>query len=330
MGSLAIHKKSFAFIIILLKLTVVWGLAWLVYKRFWLEEQGQIMWSSFPQKIKEGQLSWLAMVLLLAPINWLLEIKKWLHLTAPFQRLSNKEAAQALLSGICLGILSPSRIAEYGGRLLHIYPENRPKALYAHFIGSVAQNIPILLCGGVAVAVFFGKYYIQNYTLSIGLGALLVCFAIALMLLYPNHRALLDKLSEWKWTQRFTSNLATYQINKEVMKQVGLLALMRFVIYLTQYLLLLYFFKIEVDFSYALVGICVIYLVQTGLPLPPAMSVIARAELALLVWTFYSADQVAILSVPILLWTINLLIPAIFGAWVILNANLTKEKEFTT
>jgi hypothetical protein len=74
----------------------------------------------------------------------------------------------------------------------------------------------------------------------------------------------------------------------------------------------------------AAAGIAAIFLAQTSLPLPPLAGLMARGELALWVWGAYSSDTAAILASAYGLFIINLSLPSLVGAWILLRLNLHK------
>src|SRR5688500_12741182 len=63
------------------------------------------------------QLSWyLAAVILLMPVNWLLETWKWHSYLSVHARVNFARAFKAVTGGIPLSLFTPNRIGEYGGR----------------------------------------------------------------------------------------------------------------------------------------------------------------------------------------------------------------------
>lgn len=67
-----------------------------------------------------------------------------------------------------------------------------------------------------------------------------------------------------------------------------------------------------------------IYLIQTGIPLPAFLSVFARGELAILVWSSVGIDEMTALVATFGLWLINLIIPALLGLLVLFQTDLKK------
>ncbi len=318
------YKKTTAFIL-LFKVMIVLGIIWLVHEKLWIPNKEIGYLDHIKSVVKDGSLFYLGTCIFLAPINWLFESKKWKLLVSPFQQLAWKETAEAIMSGITLGVLTPSRLGEYGGRLLHIKEGNRGKALYAHFIGSLSQNIPILIFGAISSAVFFSHHFLKSELLAISFAFILLCFSALLIMLYLQNTSITDKIINQKYFKKITKDFIPTQYENSVLSQVAILSLFRYIIYVSQYLLLLYYFDIHVGISEAMMGVAIIFLFQTGMPLPPALSVVVRAELAIIIWSIYDTNQMSILTVPVLLWMINLLVPAIIGSIILVTSNLQKQ-----
>ena len=102
-------------------------------------------------------------------------------------------------------------------------------------------------------------------------------------------------------------------------------SLLRYLTYSGQYLFLLHFYGINPPWLDGLAGIATIFLVQASIPLPPLMGLLARGELALLIWGHFSDDQTGILASTFTLFVINIAIPALLGFVFIVKSNILKS-----
>lgn len=71
-------------------------------------------------------------------------------------------------------------------------------------------------------------------------------------------------------------------------------------------------------------GTAAIYLFQTGIPVPPLAAVLTRGELAIWLWESYNVDTLSILTASFALFIINLGVPALLGAAVIVKTKVLK------
>ena len=282
------------------------------------------------QKGLEGS-NWIYLVgcVLLMPINWLIESVKWRMLILPWKNLTKIDAMKAIYAGISVGLVTPARIGEYGGRLLLIDGEDRIKSIPATLISSIAQNISNIIGGYIGALIFCYCYFSFNrYVYIVGsiLGLLVIIMLCALF--FNISKLKLDGLNRW-WLGKLLNKQAHIisQYDRPILKRVLTLSYLRYLIYCTQYVLILDFLGLELSLLAAFSGVAVIYLFQSGIPLPPILSVIARGELAIVIWSLFTANVGGILVATFGLWVINLVFPALLGLLIILNVNFLKSSQ---
>ena len=105
------------------------------------------------------------------------------------------------------------------------------------------------------------------------------------------------------------------QADKQV--QALLLSAIRFVVYLSQYVLLLAFFGLGNDYAVLLAHSAVFLLAQTFSPLMPLLDVGFRSGSALYVFQDFTDNNLAVLSAVSAVWLLNLVIPAAAGYFFI-------------
>ena len=282
------------------------------------------------QKGLEGS-NWVYLVgcVVLMPINWLIESVKWRILILPWKNLTKIDAMKAIYAGISVGLVTPARIGEYGGRLLLIDGEDRIKSIPATLISSIAQNISNIIGGYIGALIFCYCYFSFNRFVYIAGSILGLLVIIMLCALFFNISKLkLDGLNRW-WLGKLLNKQANVisQYDRPILKRVLTLSYLRYLIYCTQYVLILDFLGLELSLLAAFSGVAVIYLFQSGIPLPPILSVIARGELAIVIWSLFTANVGGILVATFGLWVINLVFPALLGILIILNVNFLKSSQ---
>lgn len=268
--------------------------------------------------------------LLLMPLNWALEVAKWRCLITHVWPLSRWQSWRAVLAGVSVSILTPNRIGEYGGRLLFAPAEQRIAVVLSTVAGSVAQWGAFLLCGWPSLVYWLGQH--QGWSLNtIFIWGVSVPLLLLLGVLIVNHLLARKRRSYrqynrwWRWLRR-KSRLLLQIGSKRLLLAFGL-ALLRFWVYTFQYLLLLWFFGQAISFGRGVSGIFSIYLLQAGIPLPPGFSVITRSELAILIWGPQWVDPLSVVSATFGLYLINLLLPALLGAFLIVKKENPSDNE---
>ena len=263
------------------------------------------------------------------PVNWLIESVKWRMLILPWKNLTKIDAMKAIYAGISVGLVTPARIGEYGGRLLLIDGEDRIKSIPATLISSIAQNISNIIGGYIGALIFCCCYFSFNRFVYIAGSILGLLVIIMLCALFFNITKLkLDGLNRWWWGKLLNKQAHVIsQYDRPILKRVLTLSYLRYLIYCTQYVLILDFLGLELSLLAAFSGVAVIYLFQSGIPLPPMLSVIARGELAIVIWSLFTANVGGILVATFGLWVINLVFPALLGLLIILNVNFLKSSQ---
>ncbi len=263
----------------------------------------------------------LILSIMLMPVNWFLESKKWQILMSPHVALSLNDALKTVLSGIALGIATPARIGEYGGRLLTSDPNHKPQVISATLLGSIAQNLCNVVMGLVFSYYFlksiFNVTYSDHITFSIAVG-LQIGILIFIYYKLPKVAKFVERFLKWKYFLKISSKLKSLDLyTVPLLNKIILISLLRYSIYFIQYLLILKFLGVQNDFLELSGGIASIYLIQTGIPLPAFLSILARGELAILVWSSLGIVELTALVATFILWFVNLIFPSLVGLMIL-------------
>jgi len=285
------------------------------------------LYNSFKDQFSKSSKLWFLLCLILMPFNWLLEARKWQLLVKSFYSLDFKSALRGILSGLSIGIITPQRIGEYGGRILVLPSKYNWEGVSSTFLCSIAQNMVNVVLGLLGAIIFLQNHVLefdQRYLINVTIGGFV--FLVILYFLGTN----LDKVKE------VLSNLGLKKILKPILDRLRYLkavpvqtkmavlnwSLLRYIIYVLQYVMILYFFGIEIDWLTGVTGVSLIYLLQTGIPLPPLIGIAARGEIALFIWGQFDNNSLGILSASYMLWIINLIIPSLLGLFFVLKTNI--------
>ena len=95
-------------------------------------------------------------ILILMPLNWYLEGKKWQLLMSPFVKIGWLQSIKIVLAGIATGIFTPGRIGEFAGRAITSDKDQKQEVITATLLGSIAQNF-WNIAGGLVLSYYFIK-----------------------------------------------------------------------------------------------------------------------------------------------------------------------------
>jgi hypothetical protein len=263
-----------------IKLLVNYGLGPLLF--LWLS------WSIYQQLIHQSDLNntinrlwaslkgpdawkvWTALALVV--FNWGLEAAKWQNLLKPLEQISFLKAMRAILAGVAFSINTPNRIGEYGGRVLYVKDGHRWQAVSLTIAGSLSQLI-ITLATGIAGLVallnqpsLFQSSPVQQLWLQVLLYGT-IAVALFLTILYFRLSWLVQWLEKIPRTNNFLKHIAVIEnLGVRFLLRVMFLSLLRYIVFVIQFILLLQLFIGNIPIGVACMMISIVYLVLAIIP----------------------------------------------------------------
>ena len=243
--------------------------------------------------------------------------------------ISFKKSLKSILSGVFVGMFTPARVGEYGGRMIPIDETLRLPSMAATFYGSLAQN-SVHVLGGIGLGGLFITGLLPDFTPEIKvLPVLSLMFLVILVLYYifpfawVKFLPLIQKYTRFSWLKNF---LFLQHVTIPLASLILILSALRYGIYFMQYFFILKSFTIPLTLGGLSPGIASIFLLQSWIPLPPVLNFLGRGEISILVWEQLGIAAPIALAAAILLWFINLVIPAIAGYILLIFAKGQKFK----
>jgi len=271
---------------------------------------------------KDFHLLILAGVGLLTIVNWWMEVVKWRLLLKPRVEVPFSRAASSVISGISLGAITPSRIGEFAGRIFFLRSEDRIFGTVASFTGGLSQNIITIFAGLIClifyIMMFENQIVIEQPVLFYIIFILSIIVIILLMLVYLNLSYFIDKISHWRIIKKFEDYLPhTADWSSKDLGVVFLFSFIRYSIFSTQYLLLLYIFGIDLPVEEQMIKIGLIFMVTSLIPSYSISDIANRGSVSIAVFNNPNMD-LAVAAASITLWIINLAIPGLIGNFLLL------------
>lgn len=275
----------------------------------------------------------LLLMILLMLLNWTLEAKKWQILIRPVQKVSLLTGLKAVLSGLSFSLFIPNGMGEYLGRMIYLNQGNRLRSIAVSFMGSLSQLLITLILGVIGL---YYLIYVEDVKIvgATGLSpiwfkslmyAVFIAIGVFLLLYFKIARVakVFQDISFVRKHRFFVEALTEF--DKRVLWAVMSVSLVRYCVFLLQYLLMFYLFGVHISLTAAISGICVMFLLMAIVPTIPIAELGVRAEISLRVFGLLSSNIVGILSTSILVWMINLVVPAIIGSLFVVSVKLYKK-----
>jgi len=175
------------------------------------------------------------LVLLLLPVNLLLESYKWKLLIDKLEKVSLWNSLKAVLAGISVSMFMPNRVGDYLGRVFILQKANRIQATLSTILGSMAQFITTLIFGITAVVLFFPHWLPLNNSLNfwvyIGVIFSALLLLAGIIFAYLNFSAfttILQRISgrAYRKIERYTKVFSWYHARE--LFQILLLSMVRY------------------------------------------------------------------------------------------------------
>lgn len=275
-------------------------------------------------KSASGQgLLWLILLLLLMPVNWLLEAYKWKMAIATLQPVKLITAFKATLSGVSFSVSLPNRVGEYLGRMLYLEEENRLKAIPVTVIASLSQLILTFIAGALSMIYLFPAVsktgLLSNSYCWLFLGFVLIGLVFLLLLYFKigGLASQLLKIFEAKWFRYWVEGLRCFDRTRLV-RMLGLSTL-RFGIFLLQYGCAFALFNVSLTPINLMATVSLSFLLMSVVPNFAVAELGIRGIVMVWVIGMYSTNKAGILLATLSIWLVNLILPAAVGALLLIG-----------
>ena len=178
----------------------------------------------------------------------------------------------------------------------------------------------------MAIGFCIGDFFELSSSVVILVRVALILFSAVVVFLFYEIQFFERLILKWKLTKRFSKYLEAYEhIGRVELTQVLALSFLRYMIYATQFVLLMQLFDLNYSLSKMYLSIM---LTLYGITLVPTVAIsepAVRASVAGRILGVYNDKSDLIMVATLSLWFVNLVIPAVFGAITLLNIKLKSK-----
>ena len=310
------------------KLAIV-GLAfWFIYSKV-NNQKNLLEFKYLINSVDTSAVYWtIAVVMVLMLLNWYFEIVKWKFLIKEIEYLSFWKATKSVFCGLTWAIFTPNRIGEYGGRIMVLKPKNRARAAVLMGVGLFAQLILTSFFGAFGIAWFVSTFLDTPSAVKFGVWVLATIYGLAFVVLYFNVHwvdYLVGKIGFLKKIQPFFDVLR--DVSLQQLGYVLFLSLVRFIIFTSQYVLLMLVILPEMAVLPMIIMIFILFFVQSALPTLDIFDFSVRSFVASNLYAYITTQDIAVMAIVSFIWFINLILPAIIGSVFVLNVNYFSDSD---
>lgn len=235
----------------------------------------------------------LLLAALLSIVNLYAESEKYRNLFGT-DKMDFADAFKSVLAGMSVGIWTPNRVGEFAGRLRYVPHGEKKRSIGATVIGSFLQGIVTLLFG--CIGLWFSDFrfdipFSLDPVLSIG--------------------AFLSISLVWLATRRYITRFRQKYFAIEAPQVIGasLYAIGRYIVFSTQFVLLLLAFGFSGTLVEAYTGVFLLYVVQSYIPGSFLSELGVREVLSVLFFASFFDHPIGAPLAAFSLWVFNIGLP---------------------
>jgi uncharacterized membrane protein YbhN (UPF0104 family) len=280
------------------------------------------------------------LVLTLMLVNWGIESGKWKYMIGKIEKVGFFKSFYAVLAGVAVSSFTPNRVGEYFGRVFVLDRASRFEGTLITVLGSMSQLLVTLLTGSAGLLIFIpfwpGPHSFINGYLFYILTTVVVLLNLMLVGLFLNISfltTLREKIlkTRLKRLRKFFRVFAFYH-SRELLTVLGL-SFLRYIVFATQFYLLLRLFSVTVPYPEALMIISLIYFVMAIIPTVLITELGIRGSVSLYFFGIYfigsGADldtmNFGVFAASTLLWIINVAAPAVIGSLFVFRLHFFRK-----
>jgi hypothetical protein len=235
---------------------------------------------------------------------------------------------------IRFSLFVPNGIGDYAGRMLYMHEGNRLRSITVTLVGSMAQLIVTLTAGLMALLYLRNNswhdaeqfqglsfFWINGIIFMIAMGALLMLFIYFKL----NWLTVMFEKIPFVYKYRFMVEKLEH-ISAADLTRILWLSVVRFGVFIVQYLLMLHIFSVQLNALDAACTVSVLFLVMAILPTIPVADLGMRGEVGLQLFGILTSNTTGVIATTAGIWLLNLIVPAVAGSLFILGIKLFRNR----
>lgn len=319
--NLSLHYKTKQFFFVLIKLSIVVGAFYFIYKK--LTNNDSLDFAIFIQFLENHSIfstKSFIFIIILSIFNWFFEISKWRLLVSSIKKISFINALEQSLGSLTASLFTPNRIGEYGAKAIYFNKPLRKRILLLNLIGNLMQMSITLIIGTIGVSLLINQYsigvdYYKASAIPISIVVLIAIFIFAL----TQKKYKIENVS-FENIKQFIKNLPIS------FTLLGFFySLIRYLIFSFQFYFLLQLLGVDISYLNAMIVISTMYLLTSLIPSIFIFDVIIKGSVAVYLFSLLGIDELTVLCVVTLMWILNFVIPSLFGSFYVLNFKFPED-----
>ncbi|PJA08504.1 MAG: hypothetical protein COX70_03500 [Flavobacteriales bacterium CG_4_10_14_0_2_um_filter_32_8] len=313
------NNKLYKYINFLIRITIGVFAVWLIYDKTKDNFNG-----TFQQTIlKEINFYLIGIVIIMMVLNWGLEAFKWRYSIRKVQEISFFKAFRITITGITLGLITPNRIGEIPSRALLLNRQLFKELTLKTIVSSFSQVLITLLLGVIGLMFSYHLLYLGVHPII--LIVVLIMSTLLLFLIYFRVNKLDFFLNKIRYFRKQEIVFALSEFSSLELSIILLMSTIRYIVFTVQFYLILTAFSITLSSINDVMLIPVCFMFASFIPTLLISEIGVRGAVAVFVFGTISNLEIQIIMASILLWLINIALPALIGIFNLKEIKLFKE-----
>jgi len=280
-------------------------------------------WELFTHQLRNSPLVWVFAALLGMPLNFFFEIIKWNLLIRKSHPLTFRLASRAVFSGLTMAMLTPNRIGEIFSRVFVLPKEKRIEGIGYSGVNSLAQMVIVQLFGLIGMGILLLQLpYEDNlaHPVTYWIISVSIVISILLVLIFMNLNWIILIIQFIRLDKKFPGLSQAFQSLNSHDKWLALgLSAAKYITFNLQFYFLIRYFGVDVTVGIGLPAIMTIFLLLNFFPVIAIGEAGIRGSVTLLILGLFSDADLGILVSSLVLWILNVALPALAGSFLLRN-----------
>lgn len=304
-----------------------WGIAIasFIYLIYILYNSDREIRRFFSETLPKSDFWFLVYLVLLMPVNWLIESLKWKTGIRFIENISFISAIKSVLAGVAVAFVSPNRTGEFIGRITALCIPNRKKGVFVSVHISLAQTLITIIAGIAGLTTLFLLLAPDIRYSYLIIGALLIA---GCLWIYFRFYRISEYLTRKVFFRKFFSrNEVVVKIPTQTLVLNLILSAIRYLVFCVQFIFALKFAGVDLSLTEMSIAISLVYFIMTIVPSFAVAEIGIKGSVAVYVFGFFTFNPPAVVLATSLLWVINLFLPALAGTFFLAKPECPGMKE---
>ena len=323
MNSIGLPYKTKQFFFVLIKLSIVVGAFYVIYNK--LANNKALDFHDFIQYLRQNEvlsIKNISLLVILSIFNWFFEIIKWKTLVSYLKTISLKIALEQSLGALTASLFTPNRIGEYGAKAMYFNSKLRKKVVLLNLTGNMMQMTVTFFFGSIGLYLMHKTYDLNINYFKVSVFLLITILIIGLSIFRLRQNKFRIKGFSIEKLKLFFRDLPL-----AIQGYTFGISILRYLIFSFQFYVLLHIFGINLTYINAMKVITSMYLLASIIPSIFIFDVIVKGSVAVYLFSIVGIDEFTTLSIIMIMWLLNFVLPSIIGSYYVLNFNLPKTDD---